>query len=71
MNCRNAMPDHFFCAVEHGMSLLENGIPVGILRIMSDQCRSRDLIDASLGYQHVILVALILDGRVYSATLYS
>lgn len=58
MNSRASHPEHFFAAVEHGLSLLAAGSPPSLLSVMSRGAARRGLTDTATGYDHVRLMAL-------------
>lgn len=51
---RNAHPEHFFRAIEHGLALVASGAE-GILLPMSRQMAARGFVDAADGYCHVLI----------------
>lgn len=62
---RDARPEHFHRAVEHGFSLVLSGAPIALLGTMARGCTARGLTDAAAGYDHVRLrltVALQQEG---------
>lgn len=52
---RDARPEHFHRAVEHGFSLALSGAPTALLGTMARGCAARGLTDAAAGYDHARL----------------
>lgn len=63
MNHRNANPEHFHRAVEHGLAMAAAGAGLSMLDVMSRGCASRGLADASNGYSHAKLRLMALAPR--------
>lgn len=57
-NARNAYPEHFFLAVEHGFALLAQGFPLNVIHTLSRGAVRKGLEDAAAGYDHVILIGM-------------
>jgi hypothetical protein len=55
-----AWPEHFWPAVDHGTALLAAGYPQSLVRILSAAALSRGLIDAAAGYDHAVLVLVVV-----------